>query len=233
MKKNIVFHPTVCSTACSSPDHTCVSLQRCANFTITFFPLIQINSLIALKSDGRKETVSDEQGRTGIHVSGPGSLLFEQPQLPVSLTVISKVLAQSRRAKINLQTARTPKSLHFNYTHLTKEINKNGRKKKITLQNVSMKLCSRSFYFLTTCCNCRQQAAKFSLQEYPASLFGFTTGVFSEGDDGSPLDLLNSPSTPFWDNQGHCQTQTIQSSGFKVTSSRVHPSLSVQEKKKP
>lgn len=129
-KKPIVFHPTVCSTACSSPDHTCVSLQRCANFTITFLPLIQVNSLIALKSDGRKETVSDEQGRTGIHVSGPGSLLFKQPQLPVSLTVISKVLAQSRRAKINLQTARTPKSLHFNYTHLTREINKNGRKKK-------------------------------------------------------------------------------------------------------
>lgn len=45
-----------------------------------------------------------------------------------------------------------------------------GEKKNPTLQNLSMKLYSRSLYFLTTCCNCRQQADKFSLQEYPASL---------------------------------------------------------------
>lgn len=130
MKRPMVFHPAVRSIACSSPDHTCVSLQRCANFTITFLPLIQVNSLIALKLDGRKETVSGEPGRTGIHVSGPGSLLFEQAWLPMSHTVISKVLAQSRRAKMNLQAARTLKSLHFNYIHLKMEINKNGRKKK-------------------------------------------------------------------------------------------------------
>lgn len=59
-------------------------------------------------------------------MSGPGFLLFEQPRLPMSHTVISKVLAQSRRAKMNLQAARTLKIPHFNYTHLKMEIHKNG-----------------------------------------------------------------------------------------------------------
>lgn len=48
----------------------------------------------------KRETASGQQGRTGICVLGPGSLHFEQPQLTVSHAVISKVLAQSRRAKM-------------------------------------------------------------------------------------------------------------------------------------
>lgn len=66
-KKKLRAEPTVLT--CSSPDHTCVSLQGCANFPITFLPLIQVNSLVALKYKGRSETVPGKQGRTGIHMS--------------------------------------------------------------------------------------------------------------------------------------------------------------------
>lgn len=44
-----------------------------------------------------------------------------------------------------------------------------------------MKLCSQSLYFLKTCCNCRQQADKFSLQEYPASLLDTQVEVLVRG----------------------------------------------------
>lgn len=46
------------------------------------------------------DTVSGQRDRTQISVLGPGSLHFEQPQLTMSHAVISKVLAQSRRAKM-------------------------------------------------------------------------------------------------------------------------------------
>lgn len=77
MKQLFVFHPAVHSTACSSPDHACVSLQGCANFPVAFLPLIQVNSLVALKLKGRKKTMAGKQGRAGSHVPGPGSFPFE------------------------------------------------------------------------------------------------------------------------------------------------------------